>query len=461
LTDAIRRTLLVLGILFGACYAIILPPMQAPDEFAHFFRAYNVSDGYCIAPPLSMIPQSVEDVAVAYPPKFEKERRIGYRDIWQSLHAPFSATPQRGLLNESINLYNCIPYAPAAAAIRAGRICNASPALLLYLARFANLTVYLVVVYLALRQLPDFELPLLAIALMPMALHQAASASWDAVAFSSAFFLCAYLVKLIWDPRTGVLQLSHYLILAAAIIAASLCKINVWLALLIVLAPVSRFRSIRHRRAVLLGCLLLAVVITAGWNAINRENINSWIEYLRVQHQTTFSANLAAVYQHPWLFLLACARTWTERWRDLAAEFVGTFGWLSIPLPAWSVWLYVLLLVYTALAGTKEVVVKLSERLVFAGVGVLGLAFTFITIWCANTPDSYRDSALYGSGFVLGVQGRYFIPFSYPLLVALSNLRLRVNRKWLWRLTAVTIVVVNAVALEQILRGFYLAELPR
>ena len=35
----VLRIFLVLGALFGIGYALLLPPMQAPDEFAHFYRA--------------------------------------------------------------------------------------------------------------------------------------------------------------------------------------------------------------------------------------------------------------------------------------------------------------------------------------------------------------------------------------------------------------------------------------
>ena len=36
----------MLALAFGFLYAFVLPPLQAPDEFAHFYRAYSVSEGY-------------------------------------------------------------------------------------------------------------------------------------------------------------------------------------------------------------------------------------------------------------------------------------------------------------------------------------------------------------------------------------------------------------------------------
>ena len=290
---------------------------------------------------------------------------------------------------------------------------------------------------------------------MPMTLNQAGSASCDAVVFSSAIFLCAWLVRIIWDSRPVPLRLKHYLVLAAAIIVASLSKTNVWLVGLIVLAPASRFRNARQRWAVVLGCFVLALLVIAGWNYVNRENTAAWIEHNRVQLEVQFADNVAAVYQHPWMLLQAFGRTWRDRWQEFAAQFVGKFGWLSVNLPVWAVWTYCVLLGLVALTGAAEIRITVVQRLVFLGVVALGVAAVFIAMWCANTPKSYNQAVLQGVGHIPGVQGRYFIPFAFPLLSALSVTRLRVNRKWLLVLAAVTIITVNAVALQTIRHAFY------
>ena len=429
--------------------------MQTPDEFAHFFRSYNVSDGYCVAPRLTMVPHMVEEVAMAFPPRVETVRRLRADDILRYLREPLSEAQPRGLLNESINLYHCISYTPAAVGIRAGRLFSVPPAGLLYLARFSNLLVYLAFVYLAMRQLPDFHLPLLCVALLPMALNQASSASCDAVVFASALFLCCYLVRLIWDARLGLIDLRHYGILAAAIIVASLSKTNVWLVGLIILAPASRFRNARQRWAVVLGCFVLAAVVLAGWNYVNRQNTAAWIEHNRVQLEVQFADNVAALYQHPWMLLQAFGRTWRDRWPEFAAQFVGKFGWLSVSLHVWVIWVYCILLGLVALTGAAEIRVTIVQRLVFLGVVAAGVTAIFMAMWCANTPKSYNEAVLSGVGHIPGVQGRYFIPFAFPLLLALSMTRLRVSRKGLLVLATVTIFTVNAAALYTIQNTFY------
>ncbi len=351
----IRRTFLWLGALLGACYAIMVPPLQTPDEFAHFFRSYSVSEGYCVAPVLTPIPQMIEEMAAAFPPKLETQRRIDSAYILRFLRKPLQETPQDGLKNEAINVYNCVPYAPAALGIGIGRILSVPPAGILYLARFVNLLFYLAVVYLALLQLPTFQMPMLCLALMPMALNQAGSASWDAVSFSSAFFLCAYILKLAWDERIEVLQMKHYLVLVPVIILTSLCKTNIWLLPMLIFVPASRFRSVRQKWTVLAGFAVLVLVVVGGWNYINRQDTTLWVDHIKESQQIYFSDNVKFVFQYPGMFLQAVVRTLGAHWDDYIAEFVGKLGWLSVVAPMWASWCYVVLLGFVSLRDRADV----------------------------------------------------------------------------------------------------------
>ena len=441
--------------LFGVCYALLLPPLQAPDEFAHFYRAYGDSEGYVItAPRLTPIPQSIQEMASAFPPHVEVVRFVGAADIVKYLQVPLNPARSTGVPNETINRYSSLPYLPAAVGILTARILSVPPAGVLYFARFANLFVYLALVYLALRMLPDFQLPLLGVALMPMALNQAASASWDAIAFSAAFFLCAYILTLAWDPAITTYTPRQYAILAATIIVASVCRTDIWLLPLVIFLPASRFQGSRRKWTVLLGYFVLAFAVVAGWNFLNRNNMAVWIEQQRSQ-QIMFSDNFAFVFQYPWIFLQTFVRTCRDRWPDLAVEFVGKLGWLVVNLPTWAVWLYLAMLSAVALAGTVKARLTTLQRLVCLGIAGAAVASTFVATWCTETPVAYKENVLHGLGDISGVQGRYFIPFAFPLLLALSNTRWRVDGKRLFTFAAVIILLVNGLAVQRIYATYY------
>jgi uncharacterized membrane protein len=450
----ILRIFLVLGALLGACYALLLPPLQAPDEFAHFFRAYSISDGSCIAPKSTRIPVSIQEMAAAFELDLEEARRIDSGYILAFLHKPLNDERRGSVANEAIDVYSCVPYLPQAAGIGVGRLFHAPPAAIFYLSRFANLIAYLALVALALRQVPSFQLPLFAVALMPMALHQGASASWDGMVFGAAFFLFAYILGLARNPDIRALQPRHYAILGGTIVLAGLCKTDVWLASLLVLVPASKFNGARRKWAVLLGVALLALLVIGGWNYVNRDDMARWVAALRDHRQIYLSDNLAFILHHPLVFIQASVRTWSVKGVDIASQVIGRLGWLAVMLPSWCIWVYFALLGLVALAedGLKAV----TQRLVCLGVAAVGIASVFVAIWCAETTRTYSDTVLSGAGIVPGVQGRYLIPFVLPLLLAISA-DFRIERRWLIGIASVTIFTVNAVALNEIHRTYYLA----
>jgi uncharacterized membrane protein len=451
------NALLMVGALLGAGYAVLLPPLQGPDEFTHFYRAYGISEGSCIAPTLTRIPFSITEMNAAFPPNLEQQRRIGSGDIVSFLRKPLSDSRQDGVMNEAANMYSCFPYVPSTLAIGTGRILGASPAGLLYFSRLANLIAYLGIVYLALRQLPGFQTPLLALAMMPMALNQAASASGDGVAYATAFFLCAYIVRLAWDPHISVLQRRHYLTLGGAIVLAALCKADAWLVPLLILVPAGKFGSLRNKWAVVSGGVLLAIVVIAGWNYVNRADMVRWVEHVKDGRQIYLSENLAFLWQHPWIFFQTFLRTWGLHGRDFAAEFVGRLGWMAVVLPGWCIGLYLLLLGLAAVTDAWEIRLTAGQRLMCLGVAAAAMISVFVGMWCAETTRAHKDAILQSGGYIAGVQGRYFIPFALPLLLGISNGRWRVQRKWLLALAAVTILTVNAVALEKIRSTYYVS----
>jgi hypothetical protein len=457
MVDPIRRTFLAIGALFGTCFAIVLPPMQAPDEFAHLDRAYGIAEGTCVAAELTPIPVSVGQLAFAFPPKLESQRRIGYNDVGEFLHMPLDDSRRDNVKNEAANMYSCFPYIPGAVGIEAGRLFHAPPGMILYLTRFANLLAYLAAVYFALRLLPDFQLPLMCLALMPMALNQAASASWDGVAYATAFLLAAYILKLAWDPSIDTLQPRHYATLGGLIVAASLCKTDVWLSPLLILVPASRFKGMPRKCAVLIGVLALAMLTIGGWNYLNRANVARWIAHVNDWRQIDFPGNAAFLYQHPVLVFDAAMRTTAARWDDFTGQIIGRLGWLAVKLPEWAVWLYVALLAFVALTGTALARLKWPHRVVCLGIVALATASIYIGMFCAEVPVDYRNGILHDVGHIPGVQGRYFIPFVFPLMLALANRRLRLHRKWLLAGAAAVVVTVNAMALENIESTFYLS----
>src|SRR5271157_533280 len=110
----LQCALFLLGALIGLSYVFVLPPLQAPDEFAHLYRAYGVSTGSCVAAPVLDVPKNLRDLVDAFPAHLEQARRIKARDLAGLSRTPLDESVRVPVRNEAINLYNCLPYLPSA-----------------------------------------------------------------------------------------------------------------------------------------------------------------------------------------------------------------------------------------------------------------------------------------------------------------------------------------------------------
>ncbi|MGD0783359.1 MAG: DUF2142 domain-containing protein, partial [Candidatus Aminicenantales bacterium] len=157
-----RRAFAALAPLFGLLYVFATPPFQSPDEPQHFYRAYQVSElgvigrktaGEAAPRAGGLLPRSlkrVADLALDDVPH-NIGRYVDPAAVKAALAVPLAPGDREFLEFPTDVLYSPIPYAPQAAAIALGRLFQAPPLVLLYLARVFNLAVWILLVGAALR----------------------------------------------------------------------------------------------------------------------------------------------------------------------------------------------------------------------------------------------------------------------------------------------------------------------
>ena len=113
---------------------------------------------------------------------------------------------------------------------------------------------------------------------------------------------------------------------------------------------------------------------------------------------------------------------------NILKNFVGTTGWLDTFLPPLLVYLYLLLLIFTALTDSaSEFRISVRNKIFFFVLFLTGLL--------AIETSMYFYATYVGMDKIFGIQGRYFIPlaplffllFQNPYLV--TGLNILVSRK--------------------------------
>ncbi len=230
---------LILGLFLGIPYAAFMGPWHVQDEEQHMYRTYLVSQGVCTGR------AGVSGNADYFGGDFREEYRhfnfvqLPPETTARDLVGRVDGTHPALVVGQftAVNLYNCLVYLPSGTAVAFGRAFTESPISLMYMGRLGNLIFYLLMIVAAMRILPEFQVPLAVLALMPMALHQGASLSADAVTMAVSFVLTAYILRLSVTDKPVQLQRSEYLLLALGVVVAGLCKASVGLAALVVLIP--------------------------------------------------------------------------------------------------------------------------------------------------------------------------------------------------------------------------------
>ena len=183
-----HRFVFFFGLLFGGSLVFLSPPYSAPDELAHFYRAYHCSQGKLYARKQDgnagdVLPVSLTEtyVAIADRAGNDEEFEISWAKIEKALGIPLDPQRQQFISFSNTALFSPVPYLPQSLAICVARLWGPAPLAMLYLARTANLIVYLLLAAAAVRLAPIHKWTLALVALVPMSIYLAASLSADAM----------------------------------------------------------------------------------------------------------------------------------------------------------------------------------------------------------------------------------------------------------------------------------------
>lgn len=429
---------LLFSLLFGAIFAIAIPPGYNPDEPHHFFRAYQIADGQLFSYGIShddlsdLVDRPGETVGGSIPKNVallfattntwpiagsglagqQRPNSIDWQSAWQ-LHEG-TATISVGFSNTAV--YSPLVYAPTVAAIELGRLVNAPLLLVFWLARAFNLLVGVLLTYFAIKMLPIGRWTLMVIALLPTTIVEMSAVSGDPVTLALGFLSISLSLRFALQktPLNRRQWLSLFFVMLGIGLAKPLYAILLGSALAI---PILN-RAMRTWRRML---TLLAVLVAAGipaifWQFAVRNIPPSFQTVEKVQTQTAY---IISDPLHNIATLVITFFTDFGQGRFFYQSFFGSFAWNGVFLP--TIFIFALcgaLVVSTFLRDPGErlfISIPNRERR-WAKAGFLSL---FVLGCLAVAEGLYTVWADPQSTVVTGMQGRYFIPFAFALFIPL------------------------------------------
>lgn len=424
------RLFLWMAFAIGLLFVFLVPPMAAPDETNHFTRAYLLAHGQFL-PVLDASKRAVgmgssdlrDFLSVWNATTSDPSHKITAQMFGNLLKTTVSNGTPSISIDYPYPYLSFFLYIPQALGIRLGSLLFAlfhannhyNIYIQLVFARIANLAFFIGCMALAIRTSPFFKRTITLLALMPMTVFIASSCSYDVFLYSFCFLYITYVLKCAYDPtvteirgrQIGILVFLQFCIIAGKYVYFPLL-------FLIFLIPQEKFHG-QPKRKILLTTVLPSVLCTLIWLVAYKVSTVGMVAdvYSRVyREQAQF------ILLHPVKYMAILLDNLYLYRGNWVTGFVGLFGWLNVPLPMGFVIFYVVLLIASAILETVINRSFLSRRMlgVAAAACYILVATAEYVIW---TPSLGNGKV--GQSAIIGVQGRYFIPFAFPILLLLAN----------------------------------------
>lgn len=404
----------VVYIFMSICTLAAIPAFNSPDEYSHYLRSYEVSRGHLTSEgnggnDLFSYGRTFNSGLV---PDFSAKNHVSLWDIGENVDQQIDGEKTQFYGFGNTALYAPTSYLPQAVGIRIADLFTDRPVVLAYAGRIANMFVFGLIFFLAIRLTPVGKNFLALLGLVPVNIQSANSMSADALALALTVALAAFVLAMRYNEK-GVMRKRQLACMYALTGFLCLCKVVYMpFCLLLFLIPKERFKSRKNYwfHVVCAGAMIL--ILSFGWLAIASGYL------CESQPGVDTAAQLVGILKNPVAFVLTFVRSLDNFGVTYLTEMMGSnLGWLNIPVCSLLALGYLLLLVLQVsgnddMSGNR---LDLPAKSLLGGVSLLVFALIFVTL--------YGQWTAYGYDKILGVQGRYFLPLLFPLILALKPKR--------------------------------------
>ena len=264
------------SICVGLLLICLTPPMQTPDEGAHFERAWQIAEGGIVPERREegtggVLPVSVNSFCRWFEQfNHDSSSRIPhplktYRE-WHD--QPVDPDKRMFIVFSNTAAYPPLPYLPQAAGIFVARVGGASVPGCLLLCRLFNLLTAVAVTVLAIRISPVQRWTMVLLALTPMSMYLNASASSDALTNAIAMLFVASILRFTYGVDCECPRRQGAWLLLLAVLLGLIKQGYFPLALLAVLIPWQSGEARRVKWVFAIAILVVTAISVATWGIV-------------------------------------------------------------------------------------------------------------------------------------------------------------------------------------------------
>ncbi len=439
---SINKTFLIVTIMLGLFYVFAIPIYRGHDEHAHFYRAYEISQGIFNTKTeneesVSEIPKAFEETT----PEGEACNMTYYRDVIDFLDVDINEDETMKVNASYMAVYSPIPYIPQALTIGILNIFTDNVAIIFYGARIVNLLVSVFLLYFAMKLIPFGKKLIFLITILPTTMVQISSLSPDALTLTSSILFVAYVLKL-WHEKRKITkkEVSKLTILG---IVVALCKIvYIPFVFLVLILPKKNYKNRKSYILSIITMIVIPILINLIWLAIANTHL-SLIDNNKSSVQTANILTNIPEYIRTAAYTLQYSMD-----KTLTALFGGGYithntnavgnGFITV-IPM------ILLFVFEILFDEKlKINLEMKAKVIISIISLAIIGLIFTSLYVQWSPLKWF--------FVDGIQGRYFLQLLLPLtiLLAQNNLVKQKGNINLKSIITYTGIILNMVILMEI-----------
>lgn len=420
-----------IAVFFEILFNIVTPPLQAPDELNHFYRAYQIADG-------NFLPERTKDRLGGQIPICFNEFLLPYnfaatnlkytfdkKDILNSFKVKFDGNKKEFRDFPSTTTYSPISYFPQVLAVFIIKQFDCSVATLYYGGRLFSFIFWLLIMYTVIKMVPIYKWLFTTIILLPMNLYVANAFSADGVNNCLTFLFIALVLKHIFSD--GLLTKKDMFLILMVLVLLALAKfVYISFIVLLFLIPANKFKSRTQRFGGIATILILALIVVSLWSKIYVKNYIMFSEYdsehrygVGLSPCADYKAQKEYILEHGFYFFKVIYHSIVDHPQTFLKGYIGAFGQADIALPNWIYVFSYLILLFIAISESNKIALKIPQKAVFLLAAFSAFVLILLSI--------HLMWDCVGEGVVDLIQGRYLIPIFPLLFILFSNKKFNVN----------------------------------
>lgn len=408
-----KRFFLTNFFFWGIIFFFLVPPFQAPDEYVHFCRIFQLSYGTLVLDPDNLtigdnLPSSLKPfIDLGNAVVKHNEKKFDYKKLKNFIQLPLEKKLSFFKFPSTLT-YSPIQYLPQTLAVFVGNTFDFPVCISYYLGRFLQLCMTGFLLYLSIVYIPFGKWLMVMLSLSPMTLFLSMSNSADPILFSCSFLLISIVLHSIYDEQFKI-NTTVILLLLFSIATLTTSKSGAYCIMIgIILLIPSRIFSQKTYIYILKGALLaFGCILALLWFSKTKPIL----EFL-AKEQFTYHTKL--IFMDIFKYVTILITTLFKSGQKIYVSFFN-LGWFDTPLPKSMAYLWgCIICLLSVFYDNKKYTITFFTRCTFLSISI---AMTVIVLTSMYLACGWTEQNI-----INGIQGRYFLPFAPLFFFGCSNI---------------------------------------